>query len=120
MNRSGPVGRVTTVAATTSRVRAWYPCVARLRVAASAAMARKSTATTRATPVPIQRCFRTAANRSEEHTSELQSRVDLVCRLLLEKKKTTDRQRAADSRTQHREPTAAPEPSPSLPRDKTD
>src|SRR5438105_6831368 len=28
------------------------------------------------------------AARSEEHTSELQSRVDLVCRLLLEKKKT--------------------------------
>src|SRR5438105_7119434 len=27
-------------------------------------------------------------HRSEEHTSELQSRVDLVCRLLLEKKKT--------------------------------
>src|SRR6266536_5417109 len=27
------------------------------------------------------------AARSEEHTSELQSRVDLVCRLLLEKKK---------------------------------
>src|SRR5690349_23468667 len=27
--------------------------------------------------------------RSEEHTSELQSRRDLVCRLLLEKKKTT-------------------------------
>src|SRR5699024_11613876 len=26
-------------------------------------------------------------NRSEEHTSELQSRFDLVCRLLLEKKK---------------------------------
>src|SRR5207247_3926894 len=26
-------------------------------------------------------------SRSEEHTSELQSRVDLVCRLLLEKKK---------------------------------
>src|SRR5438105_7954215 len=28
-----------------------------------------------------------ASQRSEEHTSELQSRVDLVCRLLLEKKK---------------------------------
>src|SRR5690349_25169183 len=28
-------------------------------------------------------------NRSEEHTSELQSRRDLVCRLLLEKKKKT-------------------------------
>src|SRR5699024_12043350 len=26
-------------------------------------------------------------NRSEEHTSELQSRFDIVCRLLLEKKK---------------------------------
>src|SRR5699024_11897246 len=29
--------------------------------------------------------------RSEEHTSELQSRFDLVCRLLLEKKKTARR-----------------------------
>src|SRR5256885_2932666 len=28
-------------------------------------------------------------NRSEEHTSELQSPCNLVCRLLLEKKKTT-------------------------------
>src|SRR2546421_2807324 len=28
-----------------------------------------------------------AGGRSEEHTSELQSRSDLVCRLLLEKKK---------------------------------
>src|SRR2546429_3510933 len=31
---------------------------------------------------------RPAASRSEEHTSELQSRLHLVCRLLLEKKKT--------------------------------
>src|SRR5690349_22818684 len=30
--------------------------------------------------------------RSEEHTSELQSRRDLVCRLLLEKKKKTQNQ----------------------------
>src|SRR5690625_6882356 len=30
--------------------------------------------------------------RSEEHTSELQSRGHLVCRLLLEKKKNRDRQ----------------------------
>src|SRR5436309_13670854 len=35
--------------------------------------------TTRATPSP--------GARSEEHTSELQSRENLVCRLLLEKKK---------------------------------
>src|SRR5690554_7634839 len=32
-----------------------------------------------------------ARTRSEEHTSELQSRPHLVCRLLLEKKKTTKR-----------------------------
>src|SRR3712207_8278954 len=32
--------------------------------------------------------FAQAAARSEEHTSELQSRQYLVCRLLLEKKKT--------------------------------
>src|SRR5215203_4503752 len=38
--------------------------------------------------------------RSEEHTSELQSRQYLVCRLLLEKKKTTNQQR-----TQHRKKT---------------
>src|SRR5438874_7441447 len=33
----------------------------------------------------------TATNRSEEHTSELQSRRELVCRLLLEKKKVARR-----------------------------
>src|SRR3712207_8117896 len=33
--------------------------------------------------------LRDPAHRSEEHTSELQSRQYLVCRLLLEKKKTT-------------------------------
>src|SRR2546430_3101328 len=31
----------------------------------------------------------TSATRSEEHTSELQSQSNLVCRLLLEKKKET-------------------------------
>src|SRR2546430_10765380 len=34
-------------------------------------------------PSPVQ----TKASRSEEHTSELQSQSNLVCRLLLEKKK---------------------------------
>src|SRR5260221_7117604 len=34
--------------------------------------------------------FRVTAGRSEEHTSELQSHSDLVCRLLLEKKKNND------------------------------
>src|SRR5699024_12479570 len=37
-----------------------------------------------------------AGVRSEEHTSELQSRFDLVCRLLLEKKKMTVAPRCAD------------------------
>src|SRR5438067_3515332 len=32
--------------------------------------------------------------RSEEHTSELQSRFDLVCRLLLEKKKKKKKKRS--------------------------
>src|SRR5216684_5062089 len=35
--------------------------------------------------------------RSEEHTSELQSRLHLVCRLLLEKKKTPSRNSAPRS-----------------------
>src|SRR5438132_14408465 len=42
-------------------------------------------------PVPAVRGFQQPPNladgRSEEHTSELQSHSDLVCRLLLEKKK---------------------------------
>src|SRR5207249_8164580 len=36
---------------------------------------------------PVGRC-RQGEGRSEEHTSELQSRFDIVCRLLLEKKNT--------------------------------
>src|SRR5690349_23348730 len=36
---------------------------------------------------PDRRVRRRSWRRSEEHTSELQSRRDLVCRLLLEKKK---------------------------------
>src|SRR2546429_1885388 len=37
----------------------------------------------------IKKQFALAGVRSEEHTSELQSRLHLVCRLLLEKKKKT-------------------------------
>src|SRR2546427_8510742 len=35
--------------------------------------------------------FRSRRHRSEEHTSELQSQSNLVCRLLLEKKKNNKR-----------------------------
>jgi len=42
----------------------------------------------RGIPVDIQeKMGRPAVERSEEHTSELQSHLNLVCRLLLEKKK---------------------------------
>src|SRR5206468_11164833 len=64
------------------------------RIALRAIRCSSITATSRATwratagatsrPTPARR--RRSA-RSEEHTSELQSRSDLVCRLLLEKKK---------------------------------
>src|SRR5687768_18353743 len=46
---------------------------------------------------------RDIVNRSEEHTSELQSRLHLVCRLLLEKKKP---------RRSARDPPPGPEPGP--------
>src|SRR5690242_21342584 len=55
-----------------------------LETAASGGMPKKMTRTgvIRAPPpMPV---------RSEEHTSELQSHVNLVCRLLLEKKKTQE------------------------------
>src|SRR5690348_17751392 len=43
---------------------------------------------------PARRISIQHRNRSEEHTSELQSPVHLVCRLLLEKKKYGDGSRA--------------------------
>src|SRR2546427_2725107 len=44
----------------------------------------------------------TAVHRSEEHTSELQSQSNLVCRLLLEKKKAHgQRSRRRTSRSDH-------------------
>src|SRR4051812_49942223 len=49
----------------------------------------------------------TGGLRSEEHTSELQSHVNLVCRLLLEKKKNPN---AGSTRPQPRARPLAPEP----------
>src|SRR5205085_10578791 len=46
---------------------------------------------------PRRRRSRLRAVRSEEHTSELQSQSNLVCRLLLEKKKTQHRLPTNDS-----------------------
>src|SRR5256885_7107742 len=44
---------------------------------------------TRGATFAAQSCKTTGKKRSEEHTSELQSPCNLVCRLLLEKKKHT-------------------------------
>src|SRR5688572_33503359 len=41
------------------------------------------------TSKPVSARGRAASSRSEEHTSELQSQSNLVCRLLLEKKKNS-------------------------------
>src|SRR4051812_50000835 len=54
----------------------------------SAALIAESRVTTRSSRTSPVR-----DRRSEEHTSELQSHVNLVCRLLLEKKKKTKRSR---------------------------
>src|SRR5690606_39829065 len=57
------------------------------------ARSRRKASSTRRCRVDSWRAFSNKA-RSEEHTSELQSRENLVCRLLLEKKnKTTERTR---------------------------
>src|SRR5690349_23080092 len=62
----------------------------RLKLAAlrtSADAVPQSTRSAGKSPFCSQRSKFQAKLRSEEHTSELQSRRDLVCRLLLEKKK---------------------------------
>src|SRR5207237_8191954 len=43
--------------------------------------------------------FRTCRQQSEEHTSELQSHLNLVCRLLLEKKKEYQLEPASETKT---------------------
>src|SRR3712207_7091338 len=48
----------------------------------------------RAAPDPVDLQLGVPPGRSEEHTSELQSRQYLVCRLLLEKKKKTTNTRS--------------------------
>src|SRR5438874_2996536 len=61
-----------------------FPYTTLFRSATSSARSRSSTARS----ASWQKAERSNKDtRSEEHTSELQSRRDLVCRLLLEKKK---------------------------------
>src|SRR6476661_3504373 len=79
---SGPVAMIVGCSGSSSmrsRTTFTFGCVSMARVT-SAAKASRSTAS--AEPAGT-RCL----SRSEEHTSELQSHLNLVCRLLLEKKK---------------------------------
>src|SRR2546422_6105132 len=64
----------------------------RVRGRARWARKRYQSIASEASRLPIRIAHHTRApsmDRSEEHTSELQSRLHLVCRLLLEKKKKT-------------------------------
>src|SRR2546430_13477343 len=72
---------------------AGIPVVAQLvnavnRTAAGRALLEKTLGVDRTAPLPQYHARRRLAARSEEHTSELQSQSNLVCRLLLEKKNT--------------------------------
>src|SRR2546430_4524604 len=49
------------------------------------------------------------AERSEEHTSELQSQSNLVCRLLLEKKKKNEPHQNNEANTTHKQHTTRAE-----------
>src|SRR5688572_31477895 len=51
------------------------------------------------TGLQVEREFLVRGCRSEEHTSELQSQSNLVCRLLLEKKKNTLASRSSCAHT---------------------
>src|SRR5438034_4879069 len=62
--------------------------VASTRIASLARNASGMTSRRLALSSNVRSSHCSAAVRSEEHTSELQSHSDLVCRLLLEKKKT--------------------------------
>src|SRR2546430_5223263 len=79
-----------------SRASIGFACPARWRpisnTAISAKGSRRSPCSSRETSSPsasrvTRRSFENSKRRSEEHTSELQSQSNLVCRLLLEKKK---------------------------------
>src|SRR2546422_8224699 len=54
-----------------------------------------------AVPLGVMERLPPVGERSEEHTSELQSRLHLVCRLLLEKKKTTQQRYYRDFYPRH-------------------
>src|SRR2546427_10977275 len=81
--------RITTMAWTKPGIDS--PRMAALRAKKSSTLSWR-TADRTPTGMPIRTATAIAITRSEEHTSELQSQSNLVCRLLLEKKKKKDKQ----------------------------
>src|SRR5947208_8048771 len=75
----------------TTLFRSPSPLASGLRMGRAARIVSVSRRKPSSTPTPV---FALVYNRSEEHTSELQSPDHLVCRLLLEKKKQTYRRRS--------------------------
>src|SRR2546426_9214031 len=71
------------------------------RLSASNGKKRRSTSM-RNTSISALKVVSAPACRSEEHTSELQSPCNLVCRLLLEKKKRVGPRRVYDKRQDNR------------------
>src|SRR2546427_2880987 len=64
-----------------------------------------STAVARSLQSMIEVSFSEATTRSEEHTSELQSQSNLVCRLLLEKKKKNKLKTCVETTDEDNSPT---------------
>src|SRR2546430_7497848 len=102
------VGMMDGVAANRSRCLASEPYASfsdRTRMSArrlSASMSTRAASAARPfgpTADRLSRSDHAPAGRSEEHTSELQSQSNLVCRLLLEKKKKNDKTNTARRRT---------------------
>src|SRR5690349_23867661 len=85
----------TTLFRSASRLRATSIRSGNFPRCSSRCTARRQTSPERTSPT---RSGRSGPERSEEHTSELQSRRDLVCRLLLEKKKKKKRKKELTSR----------------------
>src|SRR2546422_5529854 len=81
-----------------------FPYTTLFRSPSTCSPAYPSTATTGRSSASVARSESSpgsrSTRRSEEHTSELQSRLHLVCRLLLEKKNSEDFPRAQPARRQ--------------------
>src|SRR5437016_9416747 len=75
----------------TTLFRSWVAFSAQMRPSCSRTMPREMESPS-PVPEPVGLVVKNGL-RSEEHTSELQSLTNLVCRLLLEKKKKKDRDR---------------------------